>query len=125
LVQTLAQQRVTRLVLVPSFFRILLELFPDLHARLPHLRVWITSGEVLTLELARKFQQQLPQRTLLNLYGSSEVSADVTWSETQSIPPTGVVTIGRPIANTQIYILDEKSMLEERTSPVVISTNQH
>jgi amino acid adenylation domain-containing protein len=106
LVQALAQHQITRLVLVPSLLQIVLDTHPDLQIRLPHLRLWITSGEELTAELARQFHTQLPQRTLLNLYGSSEVSADVTWSEIQLVSPEGSVPIGRPIANTQVYLLD-------------------
>jgi len=106
LVQTLAQHQITRLVLVPSLLRMLLDIHSDLQARLPHLCLWITSGEELTAELARQFQRQLPQRTLLNLYGSSEVSADVTWSDIRLALTEEPVTIGRPIANTQVYILD-------------------
>src|SRR5262249_37109224 len=44
-------------------------------------------------------------RKLLNLYGSSEVTADVTWSE-ESGEGEGGVKIGRPIDNTQVYLLD-------------------
>lgn len=105
-VQRLAQHQVTRIVLVPSFLRVLLELFPDLSTRLPQLRMWVTSGEALSDDLARIFHERMPQRTLLNLYGSSEVSADVTWSEVQPPSTKKAVAIGRPIANTQIYLLD-------------------
>jgi len=46
----------------------------------------------------------MPQRVLINLYGSSEVAADVTWyNATHCIEK---VPIGSPIANTQIYLLD-------------------
>src|SRR5437763_1384325 len=43
---------------------------------------------------------------LVNLYGSSEISADVTSWDSRSGEPRDAVPIGRPIANTQIYILD-------------------
>jgi aspartate racemase len=43
---------------------------------------------------------------LFNLYGSSEVSADVTWFDTKMGKSLGCVPIGRPITNTQAYILD-------------------
>ena len=45
---------------------------------LPKLQLWVTSGEALPEELARRFAARLPGRTLLNLYGPTEVSADVT-----------------------------------------------
>jgi NRPS condensation-like uncharacterized protein/acyl carrier protein/alpha-ketoglutarate-dependent taurine dioxygenase len=46
----------------------------------------------------------MPQRVLINLYGSSEVAADVTWYDATHCVEK--VPIGRPIANTQVYILD-------------------
>src|SRR6516162_6470368 len=57
---------VTRLVLVPSLLRAMLEV-ADLD--LPKLKYWVTSGEALPEELAQGFAAKLPGRTLLNLYG--------------------------------------------------------
>jgi amino acid adenylation domain-containing protein len=105
-VQTLSDQQVTRIVLVPSLLRVLLDLFPNLQEQLPRLNYWVSSGEALSLELCQRFQQQMPQSILINLYGSSEVSADVTWYDTQTSPALGVVPIGCPIPNIQVYVLD-------------------
>ncbi|MEP6515210.1 non-ribosomal peptide synthetase [Microcoleus vaginatus] len=102
--QTLSKQNVTRLVLVPSLLRAILDSFPDLDRRLPQLKYWICSGETLPLELCQQFREQMPQRVLINLYGSSEVAADVTWYDATNCVEK--VPIGRPIANTQIYLLD-------------------
>ncbi|MEG4987494.1 amino acid adenylation domain-containing protein [Microcoleus sp. BR0-C5] len=102
--QTLSKQKVTRLVLVPSLLRAILNAFPDLDRRLPQLKYWICSGETLPMELCQQFREQMPQRVLINLYGSSEVAADVTWYDATHCVEK--VPIGRPIANTQIYLLD-------------------
>ncbi|MEP6995919.1 MAG: amino acid adenylation domain-containing protein, partial [Acidobacteriota bacterium] len=104
--ETLAAARVTRIVLVPSLLRALLDSGIDLAGTLPSLRWWVTSGEALSLELYRRFRGSLPGATLINLYGSSEVSADVTCWDSRSAEPRDAVPIGRPIANTQVYILD-------------------
>jgi amino acid adenylation domain-containing protein len=106
LMHTLAEHGVTRIVLVPSLLRVLLDTDPDLQARLPALTFWVSSGEALPLELAQRFRERLPQSRLLNLYGSSEVAADVTCYDTTEGAPRPCVPIGRPIANTQVYILD-------------------
>jgi amino acid adenylation domain-containing protein len=105
-VDTLSTQAVTRLVLVPSLLRALLVSFPDLAQRLPQLSLWISSGEALDLALVQQFQRQLPGRSLLNLYGSSEVAADVTAYLIDSSVETTTVPIGRAIANTKLYVLD-------------------
>jgi amino acid adenylation domain-containing protein len=106
LVQTLAANRVTRIVVVPALLRLLLETFPDLQRRIPDLRLWITSGEALTPDLARCFERILPDRVLVNLYGCSELAADVTSFEIRNGASLDRVPIGRPIFNTQIYLLD-------------------
>jgi amino acid adenylation domain-containing protein len=107
LVKTLASNGVTRMVLVPSLLKVILDAHADLDRKLPDLKIWISSGETLSLELARRFQKLLPTRRLLNLYGSSEVAADVTFFDTAQLNVAHVrVPIGRPIDNSRIHILD-------------------
>jgi amino acid adenylation domain-containing protein len=102
----LRQYGVTRIVLVPTLLRVLLDCAPDLGRRLPALRMWSISGEVLAPDLVRRFSLACPGRKLINLYGSSEVAADVLVHEVQDADSDGPVPIGKPLANTQVYILD-------------------
>ena len=106
-VALLAQHEVTRLVLVPSLLRTLLDVVPDLAARLPRLTLWSISGEALSADLVRRFRQALPTATLLNIYGSSEVAADVTYCQLSLSEDLASIPVGRPISNTQIFILDQ------------------
>jgi amino acid adenylation domain-containing protein len=106
-VQTLAAYQVTRILLVPSLLRVLLDTYTDLQHRLPHLKLWFASGEILPRELWQRFQSYMPHGHLINLYGASENAADVTWYDTEQMCKHLVnVPIGRPIANTQTYVLD-------------------
>src|SRR5262249_7311276 len=106
LVRTLAVNQITRIVLVPSLLKAILDVDPDLQDHLPELKLWTSSGEPLSRELAERFHHCLPNCKLLNLYGSSEVSADATCYETRKMESSGSISIGRPIYNTQIYLLD-------------------
>ena len=106
LVETLAAHRVTRIVLVPSALAFLLDNLPDLGRRVPELKLWVTSGEAITPDLAWRFEELLPGATLVNLYGSSEVAGDVTSYVIRGGRLLSRIPIGRPIANTQIYVLD-------------------
>jgi len=49
-----------------------------------------------------------PQTRLVNSYGLTETTIDSTFFEgdVQSLPPTGIVPIGRPFPNVQLYVLD-------------------
>jgi amino acid adenylation domain-containing protein len=102
----LARHGVTRIVLVPTLLRVLLDYAPDLGRRLPALRMWSISGEELEPDLVRRFTVACPERKLINIYGSSEVAADVLVHEVRGADVDGPVPIGKPIANTQVYILD-------------------
>jgi amino acid adenylation domain-containing protein len=104
LVDTLAGAATTRLVMVPSLLRLLVETVPDLDRRLPALRTWVCSGERLPLGLATRFHQALPGRRLLNLYGSTEVSADATAIVVEPEPDR--ITIGYAIDGVRTAVVD-------------------
>jgi amino acid adenylation domain-containing protein len=107
LLHTLATHAVTRIVLVPSLLRALMETADNFNGMLPDLKYCVSSGEALPLDLAQRFLHAVPHCTLLNLYGSSEVAADVTcYAVRQEHEWRSSIPIGRPIANTQIYLLD-------------------
>lgn len=105
-ITALATNNVTRLVLVPSLLRVMLELGEDLAQQLGKLRFCVCSGETLPVELATSFRAQLPQTLLINLYGSSEVAADVLCYEVDRTEGLATIPLGRPIANTSVYVLD-------------------
>ena len=108
MVRHLAAHHVSRITLVPSLLAAILDVVARSRETLPDLKFWVSSGEPLLPGLARRFLDLLPHALLINLYGSSEVAADVTWYEVgyrDSRDPS--VPIGRPIANTQIYVLDQ------------------
>jgi amino acid adenylation domain-containing protein len=105
-VQILAHRQITRIVLVPSLLQSILDTVPNIQSKLPALKIWSSSGESLSKELAEQFRTSLPDRKLLNLYGSSEVAADVTFYDCCERRSGSKILIGRPINNTQAYILD-------------------
>src|SRR6185369_3797699 len=64
------------------------------------------AGEALPASLVEKIYQQTGVQQVWNLYGPSE---DTTYSTSVLIEKnqSGPIVIGRPIANTQVYICDE------------------
>jgi amino acid adenylation domain-containing protein len=65
------------------------------------------AGEPLQRSLADRLHAALPGAELYNLYGPSEYTTYATGCRVER-DPASMVTIGRPISNTQIYILDER-----------------
>jgi amino acid adenylation domain-containing protein len=124
LLRELRDGGVTVLETVPSLLRVLLdetELKGDVEAEHDasrdvtwgRLRWLIATGEALPLELCRRWQDLADGRArLLNAYGPTECSDDVTHYELRELPSGGHsrVPIGRAIANTRLYVLDKQSM---------------
>ncbi|MET8870049.1 amino acid adenylation domain-containing protein, partial [Nonomuraea sp. NPDC004580] len=93
-------------VSVAHFVPSLLEVFlrePEL-TRGTRLRTVMCGGETLPAALQDRFFQALDGVELHNMYGPTEATVDVTaWR----CAPGRPVRIGSPVANTQVYVLDE------------------
>jgi acyl-coenzyme A synthetase/AMP-(fatty) acid ligase/acyl carrier protein len=105
LAELFASQKITTVHFVPSMLAAFLG-EPGLD-RCVHLKRVICSGEALSFELAERFFAR-SQAELHNLYGPTEASIDVTFHQCRRGDARRMVPIGRPIANTQIYILDAR-----------------
>jgi tyrocidine synthetase-3 len=71
----------------------------------------VCSGEALSRKLVNKFQEVFKQVRLFNYYGPTEAAIDVTSMELTN-DKGEAVSIGRPVANTQIYILNDAMNLQ-------------
>ncbi len=104
---TMQRFAVSRLLLVPSLLRAILGAELPVADLLASLRMCISSGEMLDARLADQCTKVLPHVTLLNLYGSTEVSGDVLFHAVRSpVDVTAPVSIGRPMSNTDVFVLD-------------------
>ncbi|HYC87908.1 MAG TPA: amino acid adenylation domain-containing protein, partial [Thermoanaerobaculia bacterium] len=108
LAEMLIAQNVTRIDPVPSLLKAMLDAVPDLGRRWTSLRVCVCSGEVLPVELARRFLEELPHALLINRYGSTEATSVVSQAVTPGLEMRRNVPVGRPIANIRVYILDPR-----------------
>ena len=70
------------------------------------------SGEALKSHLANKFIKLLDHEScnLINLYGPTEATVDVSYFNCQRDVEYNNIPIGKPIDNTQLYILDENTL---------------
>jgi amino acid adenylation domain-containing protein len=71
---------------------------------LPQLRTLVVGGDACSAEMARKWAAG---RTLYNAYGPTECTV---WATTTPIDGQSTPLIGKPVANTQVYILDEQGL---------------
>jgi amino acid adenylation domain-containing protein/natural product biosynthesis luciferase-like monooxygenase protein len=93
---------VTILQLVPSMAAMVAE-EPDLAACVS-LRRLFCGGEPLSPALCEKFFARLPGCEVINLYGPTECAIDTVFHRCK--PGAESVPIGRPVANTRLYVLD-------------------
>lgn len=76
---------------------------------LSDLKLWISYGEALPRQLAQTFFEYFVcgKHMLINSYGSTETTSDITNHEIQGVDAMEKIPIGLPIHNTIVYILDQ------------------
>ncbi|MET0547021.1 MAG: amino acid adenylation domain-containing protein [Caulobacterales bacterium] len=102
LLDLINKHRATMLQATPSLWRILLEagFKPSRSLKM------LCGGEPLPRDLADSLTSA-PDAELWNMYGPTETTI---WSSVSRVGP-GLITIGEPIANTQLHILDSNDQL--------------
>jgi amino acid adenylation domain-containing protein len=113
IVAAIERHGVTTMHFVPSMLNAFLDYveFTQAVPRLQSLRKVFTSGEALTVHQVERFRKLLHaahKTRLINLYGPTEATVDVTHLDCTTRPELDKVTIGCPIANTQIAIVDKQ-----------------
>lgn len=103
LARLIDERGITMIHFVPSMLNAFLA-FSDL-SYLSSLRAVICSGEALSQDTERRFRRRfgIP---LYNLYGPTEVAVDVSFWLCGEEGEASTIPIGRPIWNTQLYVLD-------------------
>jgi amino acid adenylation domain-containing protein len=118
LIDVINSQQVTTLHFVPSMLQIFLEEEGSESCR--SIKRVICSGEALPLALQQHFFSS-SKAELHNLYGPTEASVDVTFWRCAPAKELETVPIGRPIANMQIFLLDQHMM----TVPIGVAGELH
>ncbi|XP_055850817.1 beta-alanyl-bioamine nonribosomal peptide synthetase ebony-like isoform X2 [Episyrphus balteatus] len=117
LVKLLDEYQIGRIMLVPTLLRniiMYLQMESKTHNNndrlLSKLKNWVCSGEPLQKQLVEQFFDCFEEGTQLhNFYGCTEVMGDVTYftcKSKQHLKEFEKIPIGLPVANTEIYILD-------------------
>jgi len=104
----LEKEGVTRLVLVPAVLKQILDPSFRASSRLRKVTTVGASGGRLTSSDFKGLIQAMPRAKLYNRYASTEIgTVAAIWEVTnESLVKGDEIPIGRPVANTHIYILD-------------------
>ncbi|EDO25952.1 predicted protein, partial [Nematostella vectensis] len=104
LIDLIESEKITILHFVPSMLQVFLEVKTKLQCK--SIKKVFCSGEALPFELVQRFFKSFDSAELHNLYGPTEAAVDVTYWHCKREDSSGIIPIGFPVANTQIYVLD-------------------
>lgn len=83
------------------------------------LKILVFSGETLSLVLWKRVHELLPDTTIINLYGTTEISGDCTFFDCKDLPAIlehekiTSVPIGFPIANCEVFLVTPAGIADE------------
>lgn len=108
LAQEIHREGVTVVQIVPSLLRLVLERVNEtaIYRAFAGLRLLISTGEPLPADVCRTWFRHFAGVPLINAYGASECSDDVSLHRLDAAPSSAIVPIGRPLPNMQLYVLD-------------------
>lgn len=117
LFKLIKEEKLTLIELVPVVLSSLLDYVSNLSAQqrsLPNLQCMMITGEYVAVELVNRWLSLYPEIKVANAYGPTEASDDITqYIITEPLPGNQkTVAIGKPLANTNIYIVDSKMQLQ-------------
>ncbi|PFZ10489.1 hypothetical protein COL60_10310 [Bacillus pseudomycoides] len=106
IIEAIEKNVVTTMHFVPSMLNAFLDYVESTGSisRLKSLRQVFCSGEALSPNHVQKFHRLLKDVNLINLYGPTEATVDVSYHVTNT--GDNPVPIGKPIENTQLYVVD-------------------
>nr|WP_272949934.1 amino acid adenylation domain-containing protein [Brevibacillus laterosporus] len=117
ILETIAEHSITTMHFVPAMLHAFLDHVEQqpseiVKAKLGSLRQVFASGEALPPQHVDRFQRavsSVSQARLINLYGPTEATVDVTYFDCHADEQLAIIPIGKPIFNTQLYILQADS----------------
>jgi amino acid adenylation domain-containing protein len=105
------EQNVSLVHFVPSMLNIFIDVAKA--KKLESLQYIVCSGEALSSPTAEKTKELLPNVELFNYYGPTEAAIDVTSINLTEVKTAEVgVSIGKPVANTQLYVVNDNMNLQ-------------
>ncbi|HLP57743.1 MAG TPA: amino acid adenylation domain-containing protein, partial [Candidatus Deferrimicrobium sp.] len=117
---------ITTIDFVPSLLTFFLEyLDEEKSVRIFHRLRWVFVGaEVVSPMLVSEFRRKLGRwcgARLINAYGPTEATVDVTYFDCSAGDLPGVIPIGKPMANVQLWIVDTYGCLQPAGVPGELS----
>lgn len=108
---TVIKNRITHLEVVPSYLILMLEIIKTKNILFDYLKYLVVTGEEVKKDTVKKWFQLFPDICLVNAYGPTEASDDITHYVMSSLPVTESIPIGYSIINNHVMILNNSGQL--------------
>ena len=120
LIEKIKKFGITHIGSTPGLFSILVSCMNDKNVSEMNLKTIGLGGEVCPIEYICKLKKLLPSVRLFNRYGPTETTVIVSGYEITNadIYHKNTIPIGKPIANTEFYLVDEEDLLIEEKNSV-------
>ena len=102
------EQEISVCFITTALFNTFIDVDPDM---LKGLRKILFGGEMVSLSHVRKAIEIMGQEKIVHVYGPTETTVYATYCPLNVIGDEGIIPIGKPLANTQLYVLDTYSHL--------------
>ena len=106
MISRLLQDKITILEVVPTFMNMILDNI-DSNISLNDLEFCLVTGEEVKKTSVEKWFQHFPDKKIVNAYGPTEASDDITHYVMEHVPEYNTIPIGKTIQNLNIYIVDK------------------
>ncbi|TBO44290.1 non-ribosomal peptide synthetase [Pedobacter kyonggii] len=110
-IEHLVRDKVTILELVPSYLDLLITYTGTHLIKFYDFKYLLVTGEPVKPKHVKKWFSQYPNIPIVNAYGPTEASDDITHHIMYDSPESLIVPIGKPVQNLNIYILDKNMQL--------------
>ncbi|GAA4237225.1 hypothetical protein GCM10022291_23460 [Postechiella marina] len=100
------EDRITILELVPSYMKILLQLCKHNRSFFETIKYLMVTGEPLKIGLVTSWFNLFKKIPLVNAYGPTEASDDITHHFMYETPKGSMVPVGTTIQNLNVYVVD-------------------
>jgi amino acid adenylation domain-containing protein/non-ribosomal peptide synthase protein (TIGR01720 family) len=106
-IQQVEADGVTILEVVPSYLSALLDRIGSGSGLFSRLKYLAVTGEAVKPGLLDRWFQAFPWIPVINAYGPTEASDDITHCRMDRLPDTPAIPVGKPLQNLNIYIVDD------------------
>jgi len=110
-ISQVVKDQVTILEIVPSYLAILLEFWEGQTFAPLVVNYLLVTGETVKPALVKKWFEKYPGIKMVNAYGPTEASDDITHHIMDNAPDIEQVPIGKSLQNMNIYIVDRRMQL--------------